>query len=197
MTKKYGFTLIELLIVVAIIGILAAIAVPNFLNAQTRAKIARVQGDAKNIGTALETYRLDNNEYPPDGSSDLYSHFCLYWEKQPSSGRHLTTPVAYMNAIPFDPFNSKMEWQGWTPIDNAEAYQKSQFFLNRKYNTNVNSWEPGLPFEDRFKGAQWQIYSVGPSMNYGWRAELTACWLMPYDSSNGLTSIGGIWKIGP
>lgn len=60
-----GFTLIELLIVVAIIAILAAIAVPNFLEAQTRSKVSRVKADMRTIATGLEIYRLDNNDYPP------------------------------------------------------------------------------------------------------------------------------------
>ena len=59
-----GFTLIELLIVVAIIGILAAIAVPNFLNAQMRAKIARVIADQKAVQSALEQYFIDWNSSP-------------------------------------------------------------------------------------------------------------------------------------
>jgi len=62
---RKGFTLIELLIVVAIIGILAAIAVPNFLNAQVRAKVARAVSDMKTLETALEMYRLDTNGFPP------------------------------------------------------------------------------------------------------------------------------------
>lgn len=61
---KKAFTLIELLIVVAIIAILAAIAVPNFLEAQTRAKVARILSDQRTYATALETYMIDNSAYP-------------------------------------------------------------------------------------------------------------------------------------
>ena len=59
-----AFTLIELLIVIAIIAILALIAVPNFLEAQTRAKVARVQADMRSIATTLEAYYVDHNVYP-------------------------------------------------------------------------------------------------------------------------------------
>ena len=64
--SRQGFTLIELLIVVAIIAILAAIAVPNFLEAQTRAKVSRVKADVRSLTTALELYYIDSNEYPPN-----------------------------------------------------------------------------------------------------------------------------------
>jgi general secretion pathway protein G len=59
-----GFTLIELLIVVAIIGIIAAIAIPNLLNAIDRGKQKRTMADIRSIGTACESYAIDNNFYP-------------------------------------------------------------------------------------------------------------------------------------
>ena len=67
--NRKGFTLIELLIVVAIIGIIVAIAIPNLLNAIQRAKQKRTMADARSMGTAIEAYAIDNNAYPPSAAS--------------------------------------------------------------------------------------------------------------------------------
>src|SRR5213594_2279572 len=64
MRTQKGFTLIELLIVVAIIGIIAAIAIPNLLNAIDRSKQKRTMADIRSVGTAVEEYAIDNNFYP-------------------------------------------------------------------------------------------------------------------------------------
>jgi type II secretion system protein G len=62
--RESGFTLIELLIVIAIIGILAAIAIPNLLNAVQRGKQKRSMSDMRTMATAIEAYAVDNNLYP-------------------------------------------------------------------------------------------------------------------------------------
>ena len=62
---RKGFTLIELLIVIAIILILIAIALPNFLEAQLRAKITRVEAEFRTLATAIEAYKADYGKYPP------------------------------------------------------------------------------------------------------------------------------------
>lgn len=83
--RNFGFTLIELLIVVAIIAILAAIALPNFLEAQTRAKVSRVKNDMRAIATALEAFYVDNNAYIAPTGNGIPTHL-----------KNLSTPIAYI-----------------------------------------------------------------------------------------------------
>ena len=80
----------------AIIGILAAIAVPNMLNAQMKARISRVHADQKAVSDALEMYYIDWNTYVEDHDypSDT-SQRGLF---------RLTSPMAYMSSLPRDPF---------------------------------------------------------------------------------------------
>jgi len=117
MRKLRGFTLIELLIVVAIIAILAAIAVPNFLEAQVRSKVSRVRSDQRSLATALESYYVDNNNYPAMGATTATTP----QPRQTVSGagrtfrirtgigganqfNTLTTPIAYITSYFGDPF---------------------------------------------------------------------------------------------
>jgi type II secretion system protein G len=154
-----GFTLIELLIVVAIIAILAAIAVPNFLEAQTRSKVARVKADMRTVTTAIETYHIDHNAYPrmnpnvckdPDNPQDtwlvgsLYDHFLWYeWDEWGEEAEHLgpgggvptslTTPVAYLTSrAPADPFIGNMDFANVKhgPYGRGPMRHCSYFFYN-------------------------------------------------------------------
>jgi prepilin-type N-terminal cleavage/methylation domain-containing protein len=61
--NRKGFTLIELLIVVVIIGILAAIAIPKFANTKQKAIVASMKSDLRNLVTAQEAFFSDNNDY--------------------------------------------------------------------------------------------------------------------------------------
>ncbi|MFV0454420.1 MAG: type II secretion system major pseudopilin GspG [Pseudomonas sp.] len=63
-TKQKGFTLIEIMVVVVILGILAALVVPQVMNRPDQAKVTVAKGDIKAIGAALDMYKLDNFSYP-------------------------------------------------------------------------------------------------------------------------------------
>lgn len=100
--RPCAFTLIELLIVVAIIALLAAVAVPNFLEAQTRARAAAVRADMRTIAVAAEAYHSDNNAYPPHRYPDQ-THMPYHVRY-----RAFTTPVAYLTHVPnLEPFEPR------------------------------------------------------------------------------------------
>jgi len=80
MRKNRGFTLIELLIVVAIIGIIAAIAIPNLLNAINRGRQKRSMSDMRTTGTAIEAYAVDMAFYPAQTDGFYSAAFVGYLE---------------------------------------------------------------------------------------------------------------------
>lgn len=165
-----GFTLIELLIVVAIIAILAAIAIPNFLAAQIRAKVSRAKGELSTVATALESYYVDNNYYPLTtpwpGDTD---------PNEPSGiiPKQLSTPIAYITqSRPYDPFK-----QYGTPNDQQ---------IYSYHNIRELGWSQ--PYLIAF--GDWRMCSIGPDGDY-WNGPATSgC---PYDPSNGTVSWGNIW----
>ena len=95
---KKGFTLIELLIVIAIIAILALIAIPNFLEAQTRARVSRVLADHRSVATAIESYFVDYNAYPYRYEPGV-SHSPMNYSGGLDRLSSLSTPIAYIASL--------------------------------------------------------------------------------------------------
>jgi prepilin-type N-terminal cleavage/methylation domain-containing protein len=177
MTKSKGFTLIELLIVVAIIAILAAIAIPNFLAAQTRSKVSRVTSEMRTFATGMESYYVDNNAYLPTrnvvGVSRL-QRFIL-----------LTTPVAYLTTIPKDIFSNDTGDQQYYPYWGQDMFSPT----NSAYFAPV----PALQSRVLGGGALWMVFSAGPDRDY----EPAFGGFEIYDPSNGTISNGDIFRWGP
>lgn len=181
--KRSGFTLIELLIVVAIIGILAAIAVPNFLNAQLRARVVQVYSDQRALAQGFDMYGLDNNgRYPFRGGGEWQSNVIYPM---------LTTPIPYMNSIPLDQFTIKDQPQRaahghYYPAWNVLEVAKAQ------------GWQPGwggVPMLDAVKqGAHILMVSSGPDKHEDIASNGS---LFAYHTSNGLGSEGDIYRFTP
>ncbi len=209
---KQGFTLIELLIVVAIIAILAAIAVPNFLEAQTRAKISRGKADMRSLTTGIETYHIDYGTY-------LYCNVPGFAIKSPV-GRvnhrkmfeRLTTPVAYLNSVFIDPFPAakfwRNDWNQANPFANENDKFVSQYYWYTSRNnaiTGANTrWDQVDPGESKDKPTWYLIEQSGPDLT---RHQMTNALndfapadvrfqAAMYDATNGTVSRGSIWRAG-
>jgi len=213
MRTRNAFTLIELLIVVAIIAILAAIAVPNFLEAQVRSKVSRAKADMRSLATAIESYAVDDNKYPYT-KEDPYP---LYLEER---YKLLTTPIAYITSIPLDPFGTG---KPGAPIKDAagnllnvygQPWQPGQVVLyayfdylsrdsTKDFPWNIGASDP-LAWWDLVLGTMnvgdprskaWYLSSAGPDR---WEGACDPdCVGVAYDPTNGTVSHGDIQRFGP
>ncbi len=181
MQRRKGFTLIELLIVVAIIGILAAIAVPNFVNAQVRAKVTRAVADMHAISNAVKMYQLDQNAFMPvtgvfNAIMDREFRAAHIWKQ-------LTTPIAYLSTIlqePFKPINNPFDTGPKIFVEKG-MYQYRNIAEDRQYGLQ------GDPHPD----ALWLARSTGPDRWYfNHPARLYRD--QAYKTSNGLKSAGDL-----
>lgn len=174
---KKGFTLIELLIVVAIIGILAAIAVPNFLNAQMRAKVARVKADFKAISTGFAMYQMDNNLYPPD-----------FWGpcEDVNAYKMLTTPIAYMSSVEAfrDYFTNETATGaiGAACAKNYYDYGMVEYIMQSGVGFVVISFGPDLELDMGWNRANMDAMRDNDAQRLGFL----------YNSTNGLVSSGDL-----
>jgi prepilin-type N-terminal cleavage/methylation domain-containing protein len=190
-TRQPGFTLIELLVVVAIIAILAAIAVPNFLEAQARSKVSRELNDMRTIAIGLESYQIDHGVYPPHGE-------ILKGNEDPSDpifpaanaglgtiefvSPRLTTPIAYLNVFPQDPLLTSRSTEMLRSYGYIQSEQMRDILAGK-----------GIPFlaDQAAKiirtHGYWRLYAAGPDGDKG-----DAKQSIPYDPTNGTFSDGDI-----
>jgi len=203
-----AFTLIELLIVVAIIAILAAIAVPNFLEAQVRSKVSRTKADIRSLATAIEAYATDSNAYPVDGSRTPDGQAYWYVAGGPTivgGVAGVTSPVAYITSVKLlDPFRLVEDASAAKASDmpDSQYFDESDYrryrYINHKYTYGANSTL--LPYLTTYEEVygKWRLVGLGPDKGYNTDtttvpATSQAVGLNPiYDASNGTTSRGDI-----
>ncbi len=221
MKKMRGFTLIELLIVVAIIAILAAIAIPNFLDAQIRSKVSRVKTDQRSLATGLEAYFVDSNSYvayavgdqgangfampAPGAGNDQVGATLIYTFRVHTPGNEyfhtLTTPIAYMTSFIRDPFaDTKMSGFGY--YCDISGWIITSYGPDTDENWAASSGASKVPGDLRMTNNEPEVETVYTSMHSQPTLTLQCLFsahapgeAFTYDPTNGTISPGDVYRV--
>lgn len=205
-----GFTLIELLIVIAIILILIAVALPNFLEAQNRARLTTAEAEMRTLSVALESYRTDWPRYPPQSLFERAS-YCGFMRSNRCSLIQLTTPVRYLPEIRREIFapsppNPILDntgvpypWVGTMDVQEGHAHY---YWSQESIKTDNRSCAELL----RLAGVRYVLISLGPDHDADAR-RYTECLVMTgartknvpwiFSPTNGTKSNGDIQRYSP
>lgn len=200
MKRDKAFTLIELLIVVAIIAILAAIAIPNFLEAQTRSKVSRMMADMRSVTNGIESYYVDNNSYMPGYNIPPWNSLVHYgiWA--------LTTPIAYITQGKVKDIFDRNPYQTQAGLLMWDLFDANNVIIES------STGAPGGPPTSNNKGVYWMLMSRGPDHTSGFystdpeydirtriimaETDLGQFLNAIYDPTNGTVSTGNIFRSG-
>ncbi len=202
-----AFTLIELLVVIAIVLILVTLALPNFLNALTQSRVARAMAELRSLNTAVQSYFTDHKSiplsadenglpiipYPPIGfGPEVF---------QTRLSSILTSPSAYIQAIPHDPFASDE-----AEPDDPRAFEGATYhYGTAEYALANDGFEGAFKFAlfARLLGAapesiHYYLASHGPDYDHDddeVSTDIDAA--APYSPTNGTGSSGDLVYLGP
>ncbi len=210
---KGAFTLIELLIVVAIVGILAAIAILNFRNAHVRAQVVQSQFDLKNLDISIKQLMIDKNVMLVDLDDRKYSwakkridnvfhgigHERLSFPDFNIIMSPLTSPTPYLNQLPDDPFITKLQntddefnfysHDTYIYIDNDPAEIKNNDFSSMKY---YKKSDPVFHDPIILNESEYLLHGMGPGYTrvFDGENEVYLFHNIPYQPTNGVYSFG-------
>ncbi|AXK52612.1 MULTISPECIES: type II secretion system major pseudopilin GspG [Pseudomonas] len=138
--KQRGFTLIEIMVVVVILGVLAALVVPQIMSRPDQAKGAAAQSDIKAIAMALDIYKLDNHQYP----SSQQGLEALVSKPSGNPPARNWNPDGYLKRLPIDPWGNAYQYR--VPGARGTGYDLFSFGADGKLggdglNAEIGNWD--------------------------------------------------------